>query len=289
MDKVKKYLPFSVLGVFIAVNILIWHSVFYWESRQDLHVTFFDIGQGDATFIETPNGNQILIDGGPNSAILAKLGRLMPFWDRSIDLLILTHPHADHLDGLLEVFRRYDVAAVLESGVEHSIPEYQEWRAAIGEKKTPRVVARLGQKIEAGSGVILGVMSPFESFVGQSPKNIHDAAVVTRLGYGSTSMLFMGDAEKGVEFRLLADASALLGSDILKVGHHGSKTSSSEEFLAAVSPEVAVISAGRRNRYGHPHQEVLDRLRDFGIAVLRTDTDGDVQWASDGKVHWIVR
>ncbi len=288
MDTVKKYLPLSVLGIFLIANVLIWYSVFYWESRQNLLVTFFDIGQGDATFIVIPNGSQILIDGGPSDAILAKLGRLMPFWDRSIDLLILTHPHADHATGLVEVLKRYDVGAVVESDVNYSTPEYREWREIIAQKQMPVLAARAGQRIDAGGGAALDILWPVADFSGRSLKNVHEAMAASRLFYGSTTVLLMGDAEKPIEIAL-ARTSAPLASDILKVGHHGSKTSSTEEFLRAVSPEVAVISVGRKNRYGHPHQEVLDRLRDFGIAVFRTDVDGDIRLQSNGRSYAIVR
>ena len=217
---------------------------------------------------------------------MPKLGREMPFWDRSIDMLVLTHPHADHLDGLLEVFKRYDVSAVLTSGAAHSIPEYQEWAELLKEKGVNTIIAKAGQRIDAGSGVAFDVLAPFEDFSGQSPKNPHDASVVMRLVHGENSILFMGDAEKSIERRLLFESLNskffILNSRILKVGHHGSKTSTSDEFLRAVSPEISVIQAGRKNRYGHPTQEVLDRLALVGAKIFRNDLDGDVTIESDG-------
>jgi competence protein ComEC len=222
-----------------------------------------------------------LIDGGPDNSVLAKLGEVMPFWDRSIDLIVVSHPHADHLDGLLEVVKRYDVGAVIESGVSHSIPEYVEWHNVLREKNIPVVIAKSGQQIAVGGGVVMDVLLPFENFEGVAPKNIHDATVVTRLVYASTSVLLTGDAEEKLEYQLLY-SGVLIDSDILKVGHHGSKTSTSEEFLKAVSPDTAVISVGKKNRYGHPKQEVLDRLAAFGSRVFRTDLDGDILLQSDG-------
>lgn len=266
--------------------MVVWYAVWYVEAHQGLRVTFFDVGQGDGILVETPLGNQILIDGGPSEKIVAKLGQTLPFWDRSIDLLILTHPHADHLDGLLEILRRYDVDMVMESGVAHSIPEYREWHTLLKEKNVRVVLARRGQTIDAGGGVHFMVLSPFEDYFGQSPKNIHNAMVVSRLAYGNGSVLFMGDAEKMVEYRLVHEfsgvASETLHSDILKVGHHGSKTSTTDELLRTVTPSYAIISVGRKNRYGHPYQEVLDRLTSFGSTVLRTDQDGDIQFINDG-------
>ena len=289
MGKVRAYIRPIFLAALAAAAAVIWYAVFYAEGHQSLLVTFFDVGQGDSIFVEVPDGNQILIDGGPSDRILAKLGRVMPFWDRSIDLLILTHPHADHLDGLLEVLKRYDVDMVLESGVEHSIPEYQEWRELLERRGIQVVPALVGERVDAGAGVTMEILSPFEAYQGVPAKNVHDANVASRLIHGENSFLFMGDAEKMIEYRLLFESPQLIDADILKVGHHGSKTSSSAEFLQAVSPEVAVISAGRKNRFGHPTQEVLERLAATGTEIFRTDRDGDIQIRSDGTRHGLMR
>lgn len=267
---------------------MVWAAVFKIEfGRGLLIVDFFDVGQGDAVFIQTPSGNQMVIDGGPNAAVLSKLGSAMPFWDRSIDVLILTHPDADHLNGALEILKRYDVGLVIESGVNHSIPEYEEWHKIIKEKGIPVHVAASGEKIDFGDGVNFDIYTPFESFLGSSPSNVHNAMVTGRLVYASSSVLFTGDAEKSLEYRLVSESLnskfLILNSDILKVGHHGSKNSTSEEFLKAVSPAVAVISVGRKNIYGHPHQEVLDRLNALGIKIFRTDLNGDIKFVSDGR------
>lgn len=283
MDIFKRILFLGLVGV-VAV---VWYAVFHFENRQNLVITFFDVGQGDAIFIEVPGGNQILIDGGPNAAILSKLGQTMPFWDRSIDLIVLTHPHADHLDGLLEVLERYKVDMVLESGAEHSIPEYYEWRQILEKRKVPVVVARAGQKIKAGD-LVLDILMPLKEYAGLSPRNVHEAMIVSRAIYGKDSFLFTGDAEKSLEFLLLSTYGDKLDSDLLKVGHHGSKTSTSKEFLAAVSPPMGIIQSGRKNRYGHPHQDVLDRLASVGVNVLRNDLNGDIQLKSDGD-SFIIR
>lgn len=267
-----------ILAAFAAI---IWYAVFYFESRQNLIITFFDVGQGDSAFLEVPNGNQVLIDGGPGNAVLAKLGSTLPFWDRSIDLVIVTHPHADHLDGLLEVLKRYKVGIVLETGVNHSLPEYAEWRELLKNKDVKVVIAQRGQRVELSGSAYLDILAPFKNFAEQSPKNIHDSMVVAELFYGSVVALFMGDAERFLEYQLVSERKKLK-ADILKTGHHGSKTSSAEEFLKTVSPKFAVISAGAKNRYGHPHQEVLDRLKRLGIAILRTDEKGDINFTSDG-------
>ncbi len=288
MEKSRRHLRIILLMILGISAAVIWYAVFYFEARQNLLVTFFDIGQGDAIFIEVPGGNQILVDGGPGDRILAKLGRIMPFWDRSIDLLILTHPHADHLDGLIEVLKRYDVDMVLETGVNHSIPEYEEWHQLVKEKDVKAVIAKSRQRVRLSGSSHLAILTPFESFEGASPKDIHNSTIVSKLVYASTTVLLMGDAEKQLEYRLLFSGIDV-DSDILKVGHHGSKTSTSEEFLKAVSPKTAVIQAGRNNRYGHPTGEVLDRLAALGIKTLRNDLGGDIKMRSNGLKFDILK
>src|SRR3989338_6630452 len=147
MDAVKKYGHAIFLGVLALGVVAIWYIVLYVEAHRLFRVTFFDVGQGDAIFVEAPNGNQILIDGGPSDRIAAKLGEHMPFWDRSIDLLILTHPHTDHLNGLLEVLKRYDVGMVMEAGVRYSTPEDGEWRDLLKKKNGQVMVAQRGQRV----------------------------------------------------------------------------------------------------------------------------------------------
>ncbi len=266
----------------VAANVCVWYAVWYVDAHRNLALSFFDVGQGDAIFITAPNGNQILVDGGPSDRIVARIGRELPFWDRSIEVVLVTHPHADHLAGALEVLRRYDVGVIIESGARHSIAEYDEWRGLVEARRIPVVTAAAGTRIRFAAGGELEILAPFEDFSGASPDNQHDAAVVARLAYGSASAMLTGDAERAVEYRVLF-SGADVRADILKVGHHGSRTSTSEQFLAAVAPRFAVIQAGARNRYGHPHQEVLDRLASFGAAVFRTDRDGDIVFRSDGR------
>ena len=285
----RKYGHWYLLGGLAVVAVALWSAVFRIEvhsGRVFLHV--FDVGQGDALLLEAPNGNQVLIDGGPDAAVLSKLGGTLPFWDRALDLLILTHPHADHLDGLLEVLQRYDVGMVLESGVNHSLPEYGEWEKLLREKDVRVVIARAGERIHLADALHLDVLAPFTSREGQSVKDVHAAMVVLKFVHGKAAALLMGDAERALERELLA-SGVDLDVDVLKVGHHGSKTSTADEFLQASSPQAAVISAGRKNRYGHPAPEVLDRLAAIGARVLRTDRDGTVTFVSGGERLILLR
>lgn len=283
MSKFRRSAHWYLLALLAFSLYMVWSAVFFVEAhRNRVFVHVFDIGQGDSLFIETPSGNHILIDGGPGSAVLPKLGDAMPFWDHSIDLIVLTHPHADHLTGLIEVLKRYRVGMVLESGVNHSIPEYTEWHRVIDERGIRVVRARAGERLRIGGGAFLDILEPEHNFAGVSVRNVHDAVVVSRLAYGRTTALLMGDAEKPLEYNLIASGRDL-SADVLKVGHHGSKTSSTEPFLKRVMPRLAVISVGRKNPFGHPHQEVLDRLHAVGATILRTDERGDVTLISDGK------
>jgi competence protein ComEC len=281
---VKKSIKFAlfILGILSFLNILAWIAVFEISKPQFLEVHFFDVGQGDAIFIETPQSHQILIDGGPTSAILEKLGKEMPFWDRSIDLVILTHPERDHLAGLIEVLEKYKVENILWTGVVRDTAEFKEWQRLIQEEGAKIFIAKAGQKIITPQ-TFLEILYPFESLEGKEFRNSNNTSIVSKLKFNKNSFLFTGDIYKSAERKIIDEFSEeILNSDILKVAHHGSKTSSSSEFLQIVSPEIAIIQVGK-NKYGHPHQEVLERLRKFGIKIQRTDKDGDIRIISDGK------
>lgn len=274
----KKNSVLIILGTLFSLNLLAWIAV--WDLRtQELEVMFFDVGQGDSIFIETPERVQILIDGGPSSAILEKLGREMPFWDRTIDLIVLTHPEHDHIAGLLEVLKRYRVKNILWTGIVRDTEEYKEWQKLIEQEGANVHIARTDLRIYAGESWFV-VLYPFEDLQDKQVKNTNNSSIVIRLSYGGTSFLFTGDAPKSVESQLISLAEQEIDVDVLKAGHHGSKTSTSKEFVQAVSPEIAVISSGKDNKYGHPHQEVLDNLA--GIQVLRTDLRGDIKIISNG-------
>ena len=278
----RKLVPVILAFLFLA-NLLAWIAVYELNQPQLLEVYFFDVGQGDSIFIETPQKHQILIDGGPGSAVLEKLGSKMPFWDRSIDLIILTHPEHDHISGLIEVLKSYEVENVLWTGIVRETVEYQEWLDCLKEERANVIIAGAGQKIEAGE-VVFDILHPFENLEGQTTKNPNNTSIIIRLTFGQDSFLFTGDAYKSIEKKLINEG---IDSDVLKVGHHGSKTSSGEEFIEQVSPELAVIQAGRDNPYGHPHQETLAVLEKYDINILRTDLDGDIKIISNG-FNWRV-
>ncbi len=278
-----KKLVWVVFGGLFIINVIAWVVVWGLGKTGDLKVVFFDVGQGDAIFIETPQGYQILIDGGPTSAVLEKLAEEMSSYDRTIDLIILTHPEHDHYFGLLEVLKSYHVENILWTGVVRDTAEYQEWIKLIKEEGAEIKIAEAGQKIifQEDPLIFMEILYPFENLEGQEIKNSNDTSIVAHLFFDDVSFLFTGDITKKVE-KELVDQDIDLESDVLKVCHHGSKTSSSLGFLEMVLPEVAVIQVGE-NSYGHPHPEVLANLEQFGIYILRTDKDGDIKIVSDGS------
>jgi competence protein ComEC len=272
----------------LVVTILVW-SVALTMPDDKLRVSFLDVGQGDAILIQTPNGQNILIDGGPDhQEINLELSEKLPFWDRTIDLVVCTQPHADHVTGLIDVLRRYQVNQVLDPGVPHDSPVYQEWLGLIEDKGIEYNIARAGQKIDLGNGIKLEVLNPPESLWVGTSDDVDNNGVVLRLSWGHVSFLFTADIGEEAEFELIGQR-ANLRSTVLKVAHHGSRTSTTPQFLAAVDPEVAVILVGRDNPFGHPSLEVWQRLIDrLGEDnVYRTDDDGTIEFISDGKTLWV--
>ncbi len=259
---------------------MVWYAV-YAESRSGLTVAFLDVGQGDAIFIQAENGNQVLLDGGPNKAVLSQLSKIMPFYDRSIDVVIATHPDGDHIGGLPDVLNRYNVDLVIEPGVESDTAVYKEFERLVEEKGVKKLLARRGMKIILNDNTYLLILFPDRDVSGFDS---NDASIVAKLVYEKTSFLFMGDSPKKIEEYLVSLDKEKLNTDVLKVGHHGSRTSTSESFLGYTSPEYAIISAGKNNRYGHPHKETLDMLNKFQIRILRTDESGIIKIKSDGNI-----
>ena len=275
-----------IIGILFFLNVFVWQEVFALTSDSNLKVYFLNVGQGDSAFIKTPENHQIVIDGGPDSSALAKVSKLMPFWDKTIDLVVLSHPEKDHMQGLLEVLKKYKADYILQSGIEKDSNEFREWQ------KVLEIQKNWGAKIinvNAGDIVRLGeseldILSPLESLAGQKiDDSSNDSCVVAKLNYGQNSFLFTGDIDMKSEKEIVAvQNTATTKSDVLKVAHHGSKYSTSEEFLQNVAPKFAVIDVGK-NSYGHPTAEALQRLEKFGIKVLRTDINGDIKFLSDGS------
>ncbi|MBI4200673.1 MAG: DNA internalization-related competence protein ComEC/Rec2 [Chloroflexi bacterium] len=251
-----------------------------------LHVTFIDVGQGDATFVQTPEGQQLLVDGGRDPRlVLEALGERMPFWDRSLDVLVLSHSHEDHLAGLVEVLRRYRVALVIDNGFPDESPAREVWRTAVQAEGARVLVAQQGQVVKLGESVTLEVFNPPDPPIGGTPSDLDNNSTVVRLRHGSMSLLLTGDLQAEGEASLI-DRGVGLESTVLKVAHHGSKTSSTQQFLEAVRPQLAVVSVGEGNPYCHPADEVMGRLNQITGSmgrVFRTDERGAITLTSDGQ------
>ena len=265
----------TILGVLLLALATVSYAGFD-KNEKRASVTFFNIGQGDATLVSLPGDAQILVDGGPSDKILAKLESALPFYDKEIELVILTHPHADHLRGLNYVLREYKVKNVLFSGAAYESGVYKEFIESVSSEGAEIYLAKAGDIVSWRGRPIIKILSPDSLVSGRSFKKIHDSTVVSRLELGGMSFLLTGDAEEALE-RALVGQGQVSDVDVLKVGHHGSKTSTSQGFLAASLPEVAVISVGK-NSYGHPNPEVTSRLETLGSKVLRTDEAGDIVW-----------
>lgn len=276
-----------VLGALLLIAVGVWWpDLDYVQIRPSvcdaelLCVVFLDVGQGDAIFIQTPNGTQLLVDGGRDQSVLQELGAVMSFSDRTIDYILATHPDADHIAGFYDVLERYSISNVIRTENESDTAIWQAVEEAIVEEKAKVYYARRGQRYDFGSGVVLEILFPDTD---PSQMESNTSSIVARLIYGNTSFMLTGDSPKAIEEYLVLIEGEYLKSDVLKVGHHGSRTSTSESFLDHVDPQFAVISAGKDNSYGHPHVEVTDALFNAGITTLNTAKDGRVVFWSDGE------
>jgi competence protein ComEC len=259
-------------------------SVGQFKSDGLLTVAFLDVGQGDSIYIETPDGVQLLIDGGADSGVLRELADVMPLFDRTLDVVLATHSDKDHIGGLVDVLKRYTVKNIIRTENKNDT-SVTEVFAALTEVETDKLhIASAGQQLQLGVSTTLAVLSPqgdpreWES---------NTASIVTQLQYGETAFMLTGDAPLGIEEYLAESYGALLQSEVLKLGHHGSRTSTADSFLAAVDPRYAVVSAGKNNSYGHPHESVVAKVQAEGAGILSTATAGTVVFKSDGKRVWV--
>lgn len=252
----------------------------------DLHVSFLDVGQGDAILIQHGH-QQVLVDGGPSpQAINLELGRRMPFWDRTIEMVISTHPDSDHLAGLLEVLRCYHIEQVMVSGMTADSSLYEAWTELLDDKKINTLQAQTGQRISLGDGLEIAVLNPVVPF--RFAEDTDDNGIVLQVMAGSVSFLLTADISAAGEF-VLTDRREDLRCTVLKVAHHGSAYSTTSQFLAVVQPQIAVISVGQDNSYGHPAPETLDRLNDTvsDEYIYRTDEMGTIEFITDGERLWV--
>jgi len=247
-----------------------------------LNVYFFDVGQGDASLIRTPDGVNILVDAGPDNKILYELAERLPWWDRKIDFVVISHWHADHFLGLISLQRKYDIGKVLVNGHEPDQSLYKIWEAEAIQKDLEILPVVPGQVFELDSNTRWQIL--YDS--SQSPDDFNDTSIVMRFTYGQTDILFTGDLPSEKE-SLLVEGQYDLSSEILKVGHHGSRYSSSQPFLDKILPELCVIQSGQDNKFGHPHPEALARLSAVGCQVRNNQDLGTIHVRTDGQKWWL--
>lgn len=271
---------FSASGLALAASGIVVHP-------DICTVTVFDIGQGDAIHIRLPHSQDILIDGGPSNRVLEKLGSAMPFFDRHIDIVVATHSDADHIAGLRDVIRTYRVGFLLMSDINRNAPDYESLIMAAQEANVPIQIARPGQIFQFASGARLEIVASGSVQDADDGVPLNDSSIVAMMKYQDFSALFTGDAGTAIENEIIARHPSLK-VDVLKAGHHGSRTSTGDAFLRSIDPDAVFISAGAGNSYGHPHREVVDGIKKSGARMYRTDTQGDIVTTTDGKEYEIV-
>lgn len=281
MFDTKRKLLLFFLTFLIILDFLVWYQIF---NNGKLRVAFLDVGQGDSILVTSPSGNIMLIDGGPDRSVLEGLGREMGFLNKKIDFLMVSNPDKDHIAGFIPVLEKYKVLNVIIPGTVSSTETYQTFLDVVSNEGSNVFIARRGERIDFGDGVFMDILFPDRDV---SSLDTNTGSIVGKLVYGETDILFTGDVTGEVEEYLSIFDKDVLESEVLKVAHHGSKTSSNESFLEVVAPQYAVISLGKSNKYGHPHQEVLNNLSLVGAKILRTDEIGTVRLVSDGKALFV--
>ncbi len=260
-------------------NLFVWSRV-YSSSGGELKVYFLDVGQGDAILIESPTKGRVLIDGGPDRKVLSELGRVLPFGDRRIDVVIESHPDADHITGLVEVLNRFNIDTFVSTGMRSVNSLDETLDGVIKEKEIHKVLGKRGMSLDLGGGAILTLLYPSGSIEGLET---NESSIVSKLTLGDIDFILTGDSTKLAEYKLLSLNKELLDSEVLQVGHHGSETSSSLLYVQAVSPIYSVISSGKNNRYGHPRKVTLDTLNKVETNILNTADVGRILFKTDGE------
>ncbi|MBU1445754.1 MBL fold metallo-hydrolase [Patescibacteria group bacterium] len=267
--------------VFICVPLVIGICFIIQLPHTNFLISFLDVGQGDAIFIRTPDDYTILIDGGPGPMILDEIAKVMPIYTRTIDILTLTHPHADHVNGLVEIVKRYNVKRILLVGTPSQNEFYQEWLKVADMNNIEMIFASNGTDFRVGSEVFLDILWPIGNKAGVAYENLNNASLAMRViwsdGENNVKFLLTGDAEIDEESEIL-NGNSTIKADVLKAGHHGSRTASSEDFLEKSDPRIVVIQSGEANSFGHPHQETLKNFLARNIQVRRNDLEGRIDF-----------
>jgi len=276
----KKYLEIF-FGFLVIAAVVVWAGYFAKSSSdtsKKTQVYFLDVGQGDSEYIKLSNGQDILIDGGPDNKVLNELGKVMSFSDHKIDLVVLTHPHADHLTGLVGVIDKYQIGEIWESGVDYPSSIYDTWKAEIKTKNIPDKDVSAGENMNFGAENFK-VLYPLHSEKNQTIDDLNNSSVITELDDNKISFLFLGDAQKEAQQNVLP---FLHLTTVVKVGHHGSSNGTLEDMLKVTRPIIGVIEVGAKNTYGHPAPSTINLLKSYAVQIYRTDQNGTVEISTDG-------
>lgn len=272
----------SICLIIIFVSVV---SIFNFVSTQKLRVSFLDVGQGDAILIQTPSGKNILVDGGPSAVIRTRLSHEMSYFDNDIDVMVATHPDADHVTGLIPVLEKYNVKKIIISKAESQTGVFDTLNKSIEKEKSEVYITEAGDSIDFHDGVILKVLYPPKNYV-EKKNDTNDASISLIINYGDQSFLLTGDLPSTKESKLISSGYLNFNKKITvyKAGHHGSKTSSGEQLLSFIHPEYVVISAGKDNKYGHPNIETIDRLEIYAKEIISTVDRGTISFITDGRL-----
>lgn len=272
-------------GFLVIIAFFVWINAFSSATPADtnLHIYFLNVGQGDSEYIKMPNGQDVLIDGGPDSSVLGELGKVMTLGDRKIDLVVLTHPHADHLTGLIDVINRFEIGEVWETGVEYPSSTYDTWKNLVKEKGISDKFVSANTEKQFGD-VKIFVLYPLSPIKNQTIDNLNNASIISELDYNKFSALFLGDAEISAQAQILKSVKPM---QVVKIAHHGSQNGLNEDLMKIVRPAIAVIEVGAKNTYGHPAASTISFLKSLATQIYRTDQNGTIDVNSDGNDYWL--
>lgn len=269
-----------VLGLFALLATFLFVKIAKSPDADLAKAYFFDVGQGDAILFQNDR-DQLLVDGGPDGTILERLGEVMPIDDRTIEKVVLTHPHADHLVGLLQVIDRYQIGEIYGTGVVSDSDYYLEFLSKVKDKKIPYIVPDIGLTEGLFDTAKITFLWPGQNFVKKTASNLNNTSLVSKVCVIDECVFLTGDAEEDERRDLLdnykMERKSLIKADILKVSHHGSRNGTDENFIQLVDPKQAIISAGADNQFGHPHTETLDILKKINVEIKRTDLEGTIE------------
>ncbi len=276
-----------ILICLFALLIYLTYEAFGKNKSTVLAVSYLDVGQGDAILIESPAGTQVLIDGGRDTKVLEALAAKMGYFDRTIDVVVATHPDSDHIGGLIDVLERYDIKTIVMTTNVNDTPAYEAFMRAVEDEKTTIINAQRGQVFDLGNdgsgSTTLTVLFPDRDVTNLESNT---SSIIMKLSFGAADFLFTGDSPQVIETYLVGIDRGSLQSEVLKAGHHGSRTSTHPSFVKAVRPQFAIISSGKDNDYGHPHKEVMDTFKTHNVQTKNTADEGSIFLESDGISIW---